>query len=270
MEALQEQAISVEEQSELEWAYRQLEEPSFAIWLSSMLGAPLEQSIALLPAFWQRRLRQAAETSIGRTLDVAIRSLEARPSRWSAPPLHRTVVVLTGAASGFVGPLGLLGDLPVTTTVILRSIAAIAREQGEDLAALESRLACMQVFALGGRTREDDAAETGYYGLRVALGMHFPGVRHAGATVHLPYAIELVRQIAARFGVVISQHAAVRLVPVAGAVGGATLNLLFMRHFENVARGHFIVRRLERRHGPERVRLAYERLALAQDRRPSP
>lgn len=268
METMKTDAISAEEREELESAYRQLEQPSFAIWLSSMLGAPLEQSITLLPAFWQRRLRQAAETSIGRTLDVAIRSLEARPRRWSGAPLHRTVVALSGAASGFVGPLGLLGDLPVTTTVMLRAIAAIARDHGENLDDLEARLACMQVFALGGRTREDDAAETGYYGLRVALGMHFPGARHAGAA-HIPYAIELARQIAARFGVVISQHAAVRLIPVAGAVGGATLNLLFMRHFENVARGHFTMRRLERKHGAEPVRLAYERLALARDRQPS-
>lgn len=256
--------LTAEERRELEWAYRRLEHPSLAIWLSSMLGAPLEQSLALLPPPWQRRVRQTAERSIARTLDVAVRSLDARPSGGSAAPLHRAVVALSGAASGFVGPLGLLADLPLTTTLMLRQIAAIAREHGEDLGALEARLACMQVFALGGRTRADDAAETGYYGLRVAVGAHFPGAWH-GHTVHLPYAIELVRQIAARFGVVVSQHAAVRLIPIAGALGGASLNVLFMRHFESVARGHFVVRRLERRHGAERVRLAYRQLAVARD-----
>lgn len=258
-----------EEHSELEWAARQLEQPSVAIWLSGMLGVPLERSLALLPAPWRRRVRQAAHASIARTLDVAIRSLEPRPSRWSAAPLHRAAVALSGAASGLAGPLGLLGDLPVTTTLMLRGIAAVAREHGEDLESLEARLACMQVFALGGRTRADDAAETGYYGLRVALGLHFPGAWQAGAGAHVPHAIELARRIAARFGVVVSQQAAVRLIPVAGALGGATLNVLFLRHFENVARGHFIVRRLERRHGPERVRLAYRELAPAPQARPS-
>lgn len=269
VETIRTAALSREEMHELEWAYRRLEHPSFAIWLSSMLGAPIEQGLAILPSYWQRRVRRVAEASIGRALDLAIRSLAGEPSRWSGAALHRTVAALSGAASGFVGPLGLVGDLPVTTTLMLRQIATVARENGEDLTRLESRLACMQVFALGGRTREDDAAETGYFGLRVALGVHFPGVRHAGPAVHVPYAIELARQIAARFGVVISQHAAVRMIPIAGALGGATLHVLFMRHFEDIARGHFIVRRLERAHGPEPVRLAYRRLALADGARAS-
>jgi hypothetical protein len=34
-----------------------------------------------------------------------------------------------------------------------------------------------------------------------------------------------------------------------------------MDHFQNMARGHFIVRRLERAHGREPVRDAYRQLA---------
>jgi hypothetical protein len=47
-------------------------------------------------------------------------------------------------------------------------------------------------------------------------------------------------------------------VPVAGAISGALLNLVFMNHFQDIAKGHFIVRRLERRHGAETIRNAYE------------
>ena len=70
---------------------------------------------------------------------------------------------------GFFGPLAVLAELPVTTTLMLRSIADIARSEGEDLADVQTRLACFQVFALGGRTRDDERAEIGYYGLRVSL-----------------------------------------------------------------------------------------------------
>ena len=45
-----------------------------------------------------------------------------------------------------------------------------------------------------------------------------------------------------------------------GGAGGATVNVLFMKHFQDMAGGHFTVRRLERQYGSEMVRRAYERL----------
>jgi len=49
-------------------------------------------------------------------------------------------------------------------------------------------------------------------------------------------------------------------VPVVGALGGAALNTLFMGHFQDMGRGHFIIRRLERLHGQEEIRRLYEQL----------
>jgi hypothetical protein len=60
--------------------------------------------------------------------------------------------------------------------------------------------------------------------------------------------------------VVISDKAAVQMIPVAGAASGAVLNYLFMQHYQDVARGHFIVRRLEREYGIEPIREAYLRV----------
>ena len=48
-----------------------------------------------------------------------------------------------------------------------------------------------------------------------------------------------------------------------GAVGGAAVNLAFIEHFQDVARGHFTVRRLERVYGAEIVRAEYDRLKMA-------
>ena len=67
-------------------------------------------------------------------------------------------------------------------------------------------------------------------------------------------------QIAARFGVVVSQKLAAQAVAELGSVGGAAVNLAFIEHFQEVARGHFTVRRLERTYGVAAVRSEYERL----------
>ena len=45
-----------------------------------------------------------------------------------------------------------------------------------------------------------------------------------------------------------------------GAIGGAAVNVAFAEHFQTLARGHFIVRRLERVHGSDAVRFEYQRL----------
>jgi hypothetical protein len=50
---------------------------------------------------------------------------------------------------------------------------------------------------------------------------------------------------------------AAQAVPLVGAFGGAMINTIFIDHFQNMGKGHFTIRRLERLHGPEEVRRAY-------------
>ena len=75
--------------------------------------------------------------------------------------------------------------------------------------------------------------------------------------------VRLIAQIASRFGVVVTQKLAAQAVPVIGAIGGATVNYAFIDHFQEIARAHFTVRRLERRYGKDAVRMAYDRLSSA-------
>ena len=72
---------------------------------------------------------------------------------------------------------------------------------------------------------------------------------------------KVVEKVAARFGVVVSEKFAAQAVPILGAVAGATLNTMFTDYYQDMARGHFIVKRLEQRYGFEPVRLAYQSLA---------
>ena len=255
-------ALSEKDLADLEWAYRHLEHPSLAARLSSVIGVPIEQAIRLLPQSWYHRVEEAAERSIKIMLDLTVNSMDKVSPEAANDPLHRLLVMGTGAVGGFFGPLMLLAELPVTTALMLRSIADIAHSQGEDLNGEDAKVACMQVFALGGRTKEDRATDTGYYGLRVTLSMHFSQrllrIGKGLPNAPVPVGVNLIRGIATRFGVVVSDKAAAQMVPVVGAVSGSLLNLAFMRHFQDIARGHFIVRRLERLHGAEKVREAYE------------
>ena len=75
-----------------------------------------------------------------------------------------------------------------------------------------------------------------------------------------PILIRFIAQIASRFGVVVTQKLAAQTLPIVGALGGAAVNYAFIDHFQDVARGHFSIRRLERAYGKEIVRAQYERI----------
>jgi hypothetical protein len=262
--------------SELAWAYERLEHPSLAARLSDALASPFEQAMKLIPRRWKQQLDRSVETNMYRTLKIAMGSMamgstalgstalgstDYREPVPSSDVLHRVLVAGTGAVGGFFGPLTVLAELPVATALMMRSIADIARSEGEDVMGnREARIACVQVFALGGRTKDDDEAEVGYYGMRITLGLHFENILNVAGKMdgpHIPAAIQLARAIAARFGVIVSDKLAAQLVPVAGALSAAALNLIFMQHYQDVARGHFVVRRLEREYGAEVIRNAY-------------
>jgi len=75
-----------------------------------------------------------------------------------------------------------------------------------------------------------------------------------------PVVVRMISQIAARFGLVVSEKIAAQATPILGALGGAAVNAAFADHFQTLARGHFIVRRLERLHGANLVAFEYQRL----------
>jgi hypothetical protein len=52
------------------------------------------------------------------------------------------------------------------------------------------------------------------------------------------------------------------VLPLIGAAGGALINTLFIDHFQSVARGHFTVRRLERKYGHEIIKREYESIRI--------
>ena len=244
-----------------------LENPGLTARMIAALGRPIELALVRMPAGLQGRVHAITQGAIEKALDVAIRSLSRSkpPGAKAHNRRYKIFTAASGAVGGAFGLAGLAVELPVSTTAMLRSIADIARSQGEDLRAPEARLSCLQVFALGGPSRADDAGETGYYAIRVALSTTIKELAQVlaerGAVREgTPALVRFVTAIAARYGVTVSEKVAAQAVPVLGAVGGAAINVLFIDHYQDLARGHFTVRRLERAYGAEEVRKAYQAL----------
>lgn len=255
-------AMSQKDVEDLFLAKALLENPSLAAKMTGLLGTPIEKGLELLPSEWSGKLTQISHAALHRALELALTTLDDRGSRRSSDSLHKLLVAATGAGGGWFGLPALPIELPISTTIMLRSIADIARSEGESLQGIDARLACVEVFALGGPGRSDDAAESGYFAVRAALAgavteaAHFVaqrGLAEEGA----PALVRLVTQVAARFNLVVTEKAAAQAIPILGSAAGAAINLLFIDHYQDIARGHFIVRRLERRHGGELVQAAY-------------
>ena len=257
--------LSDEDQEALRYAKALLENPGLAAKITGLIGMPIEKALKRLPEKWAKVVNEATRKSLETALQAALLTLDDKPQANSWEFLHRLAVAATGAGGGAFGLLGLPVELPLSTTIMLRSIADIARSEGERLRTPGAKLACLEVFALGGRSKNDDASESAYFLIRGAMAKSVSeaagyiaerGLVEEGA----PAIVRFITQLATRFGVNVSEKVAAQAVPVIGAAGGVVINVLFIDHFQEMARGHFIVRRLERTYDPQLVRGEYERL----------
>jgi EcsC protein family len=257
--------MSLEDREALRAAVESLEHPSLAARLTNIVGKPVELIGYALPSFASKAIASATSKDLEAALRAALRTLPSSP-RSGSQFMHRALATASGAAGGTLGLVALPVELPVSTVIMLRSIADIAQSEGEDLSDPEAVLSCVEVFALGGRTGSADASESGYFAVR---GMLAKTVTEAARFVAergvimegVPILLKFVTQVAARFGLVVTQKVAAQALPVVGALGGAAVNYAFIAHFQDVARGHFTVRRLERVYGKEKIRSEYDLIA---------
>lgn len=259
--------MSQHDREDLQRAKLLLEHPSFAARVTDLVGLPVEKAVDLFPARLRVSIQNATSKALMHALSGALATLDQRPGLSASPNLHKWLGAASGAAGGWFGLPALAVELPVSTTIILRSIAEVARPHGEDLSSFEARLSCLEVFAFGGPSRSDDAADTGYFAVRAALAR-----RMSEATKYLaargllddgaPALVRLISKLAARFSVPVSEKAAAQALPVLGALGGAALNVMFLNHFQSISEGHFCVRKLERRYGTDLVQREYAALPV--------
>ncbi len=248
----------------LEAAVAALEHTSFAQKLTRLVGRQMSFASRALPEKLQKAGAVAARQALLGALKVAVLSLKGE--RVDNAAKHRRLAIASGALGGAMGLAGLTLELPVSTTIMLRAIADVARAEGEDLENYESALACLEVFALGGHGEDEKVLEGGYLAVRSLLAKSVTDAAGyftaGGAAIDTaPALVRLLGVISSRFGVVVSQKSAAQAAPLLGAVSGALVNLAFTEHFQTLARGHFTVRRLERAYGVYEVRTEYARIA---------
>ncbi|AOR68731.1 peptidase [Burkholderia stabilis] len=261
--------LSPEDRDALRRAKQVLESPSLTMKLTGVLGAPVEKMIARLPDFATGKINDATQLALRKCLNIALRTL-GKPQSPDAEPekpsnlLHKLAVATTGAAGGAFGFLALPVELPVTTTLIFRSVCDIARSEGENLTSVDTQLQCLAVLGMGGNPdKQEEDADLGYFVLRGALAQAISkassDITTKGIAAHSSAAVfKLVQTVASRFSVQVTEQMAAKSIPAIGAVLGATVNTLFIDHFQQMAHGHFTVRRLERKYGSAAVKAAYQ------------
>lgn len=259
--------LSHADHAALKVAVKHLESPNFAAKLADYAGVPVNRLLGLLPKAANKQLSGLVQNAVMKGLDVAIDTLNDKPPLSPANRFSSFLVGITGGVFGF-GALAI--ELPLTTTLMLRSIAEIAQHEGEDLSQAEARLACLEVFAFGTK-RADANLDVGYYAARALISKYTSDVaalilERGAIDASAPVVTSLVSEIVSRFGLVVSDKVAAGAVPILGAVGGATVNVIFMDHFQRIARGHFTLRRLERSYGAANVRRHYVELAAVAPR----
>ena len=266
--------LSPDDQDALRRAKQVLESPSLTMKLTGVLGAPVEKMIARLPDFATGKINDATQLALRKCLNIALRTL-GKPQTPDAEPdkpsnlLHKLAVATTGAAGGAFGFLALPVELPVTTTLIFRSVCDIARSEGEDLGSVDTQLQCLAVLGMGGNPdKQEEDADLGYFVLRGALAQAISkassDITAKGIAAHSSAAVfKLVQTVASRFSVQVTEQMAAKSIPAIGAVLGATVNTLFIDHFQQMAHGHFTVRRLERKYGSAAVKAAYQAIDVS-------
>jgi len=202
--------INKADSAALEAAVAALEKTSFAKKLAHLAAAR-----------WLRRSSHAGETpadecdrgakALFGAMNVALASLKGSPSpiRGCASP----AAMVSGALGGALGLASLPVELPISTTIMLRAIADIARAEGEDLSDPAAAMACLEVFALGGHGEDEKVMEGGYLALRGLFAKSVSNaaayVAHSGAVSEsAPALVRLIGMISGRFGVVVSQKTA--------------------------------------------------------------
>lgn len=225
-------------------------------------GEAAEGLVSRLPEGWRDRLDTVTIAALEQAYAAAAATqpvadapgFRGRALGWTrGEAWHRVAAGVTGALGGLGGIATTLVDLPVTTTLILRSIQQVAAEHGEDPALAETKAQSIAVFALGGPLPEDDTLETGLFAARLAL---------TGKAV-----AEMLKAALPRFGVVVSQKALAQATPLLGAAAGAIVNPIFASYYQAMAHVHFGLRRIERSEDPAQVRACFKRMvAIARAR----
>lgn len=258
-------ALSPLDLAALKQAKNNIEDIGWAMKGLNKVGNIIESRLALLPQKQQQWLQQLSYKVLHSVVKGNLMTMKQQKNQ--SAPLNKTykaLVTSSGLLGGAMGVSAFAVDLGIATKFMMRSIMDIARSEGEDLSTLDSQLACLQVFALGGKSKHDNSLETGYYASRIAANTAVSGgVKTIDGLLKgsANPVLQFIATVASRFSIQVSEKFVAQAVPIIGAVGGASINLAFIHHFQTMAKAHFAIRRLERIYGEATIKEQYEKLS---------
>lgn len=194
----------------------------------NLIGSQAETLLDRLPKGVRSNLNEGTETALRLAMKAAngSRDVVSDQPQW----LNTLVNTTMGAVGGAGGLPTALAELPVTTTILLRSIQGVASDHGFDPAAENVQFDCIEVFAVAGPLESDDGADLAFLTTRMAL---------TGVTVQT-----LIARVAPKLAIALGQKLAAQTVPVLGAVAGAATNYAYTTYYQKVAGVHFGLRKL--------------------------
>ena len=119
--------LSSEELGDLQFAARCLDGRGFAARLTAALGRQVEALGRALPSPARRSIARAAERALKAALRLAVRTIDENKPAKAAKGAHKAAAAASGALGGAFGLASAAIELPISTTILLRSIAEIAR-----------------------------------------------------------------------------------------------------------------------------------------------
>ena len=257
-------SLSTEHLSQLTGAKALLENDGLPAKIGGLFGISVGNAAELLPADWPAHCTAIAHDTVMLALRGMLMTLGIGDDIF--PPLPRFAAAMR-AHDRVAGLPGLALELPVSVMLLCRSIADIAHANGEQADNLRTRLACLESLALGEAGADHGA---GYFATRDALTA--PTERAADYLSNTfmvddasPELDGYVAVVALRFRRQIETQAAAEAALDIGAHYTSAVKLLLIDHFSDIARGHFVVRRLERLYGMQEVRAPYERIRVLRD-----
>lgn len=239
----------------------------------NFVGSGIEKATKLIPASIEKKISKKTNSILMGIIKANLKTMSK--NQIESLPKNKTykgVVTASGVGFGLLGFAGFIPDLAITTKFMMRSIMDIARSKGENLNDIETQLGCLEVFALGGKSNKDDGLETSYYTTRLALDGAIKSASKYVAENGAKIAIEklasgtpmmqLVAKVAARYEVATIEKFAAEGLPIVGAIGGGSINWVFIHHFQKMAEAHFTIRQLERKYGTEIIRAKYNEIRV--------
>lgn len=202
---------------------------NLGVHLLNMLNWPADALLARLP----ENARNSVETLTVRGLEAGMSA--ASGSRGLVKDQKDWVNTATATAAGLMGGLGglptALAELPVTVTLLMRAMQAVAAEHGFDPNDEQTRKdVLLALSAEGPLIAAKDGPDLNFLASRATLN---------GANVLIGIGL-----IAPRLAGVLTRKLAAQTIPVLGAATAAATNYSYTSYYQNMAHVVFGLRRL--------------------------